>query len=164
MRTRNKKGQYARKRYTSLIVVLMFISYVAGAYGALQGRIAPVLNTVFAKSINEEQKADIIHNYFLDQLAECESGGDPTIVILDTNSANSRGEFMFQTATMTYYLDKFGMLGDMEQEDVINYSHSSELSREMASRIIKTEYYDDWYICSRKTGIDWYVDRTEIIK
>lgn len=106
--------------------------------------------------LEEVDKDEIVLDYFLDKLEMCESSGDPTVIVLDTNGLNSRGAYQFQFRTAKHFMGKYGMLDGLEDEDIINLIHNREFARGLAKKIITTEKegWRHWFNCSRKIGLD----------
>lgn len=74
-------------------------------------------------------------------LAKCESGGDPTIKVWDTNQKWSIGKYQYQYATWAKYATLFGTTKD-------NIS-DGDLQDKVTRYILDTKGTDDWFNCSK---------------
>ena|SRR3990167_1774627 len=83
---------------------------------------------------------EIKKEQWIDALANCESGGNEKIKILDTNLKYSYGLFQFQLATWIEYGKDFGATRQ-------NIS-SSTLQRKVARSMLDDGGWRHWYHCS----------------
>ena len=104
----------------------------------------------------ELSKVEILTPYLQD-LAQCESGGRPDIKILDTNNYYSYGKYQYQLATWKKYGIEFGYFEkDISDAEARKHIYKEWLQDDMTLRIFLNypEAWRMWYNCSKKVGLD----------
>lgn len=158
MKTTKKSLKSSMKR----LIVTLFKGSVIGILLVSIGFFAGSWTNVDSQTIvfREQEPVNEVLEYFLDELEQCESGGNPTLIVENDGGSgrNSRGSFMFQFRTAKYYMKKYDMLDGIEDEDIINLIHNRTFSRQLAKKIITTEKkgWAEWFNCSKKIGLDNY--------
>lgn len=153
---RNKKGQFVSPLrpylFTGLVGALLIFVYGISVR-------ADVVTYEKVVTEVEADRQEIILQHYLDKLEQCESSGDYMNENLEWDGWVSRGSFQFRYNTAQYYLDKYGLYQDLEKEDIINLLHTKEWSRWLAREIVTREGHTrDWKICSKRVGIDDYIE------
>ena len=89
----------------------------------------------------------------LDKLAFCESSGDPTREVLDTNGKMSRGIYQYQEETFKRYVKKYGLLPYAEDDEIMNFIYDAEFQRELTSLVLEEKNgFRNWLNCWIKLG------------
>lgn len=76
-------------------------------------------------------------------LAQCESGGDPTIKVLDTNNYYSYGKYQYQMKTWLKYKN----LGTSKEN-----IYDEDLQDRVTAHILNTKGSSDWWNCTKAIG------------
>ena len=78
---------------------------------------------------------------WVSELAKCESGGNDSVVVLDTNGLYSRGRFQFQLRTWLAYGKKFGAT----KENIFD----GELQEKVVIEMLNNGGAGHWYNCNK---------------
>lgn len=157
-----------RYKATKLIKRLLVASFFIGAvYGAFHvGRVttSPVFVQAEDKSSELFQaKIDLLKKETVDLIMKCESGGfseDDGIVIFDSNSKGSFGQFQFQKSTVIHFY-KLLYGKTITGKEAVMIAMDTDKARELATDIMfttKNKAGKDWVNCEKKFNVDAQID------
>jgi len=92
---------------------------------------------------------------WMNQLAETESGNDPTLRILDTNRKYSYGCLQFQLSTFRQYSREFSLFEDSRAVNLREEIYNCENQRKLAALMIREDYgnWRHWRNSVKKIGM-----------
>lgn len=103
--------------------------------------LAPMTLTVNLETVPIVDPIEIKKQEWMFALAKCESGGNDTIKVWDTNSKWSVGRYQYQYSTWLKYSKRFGTT----RENITN----GELQDEVTRYVLDTTGSGDWYNCAK---------------
>lgn len=160
---REVNGRFSsfRTKFVRFVKKLAFWSVIALLiYGAFQFGISSSETTYARETIevdNLGKKVEQIKNEALDALMHCESAGyseEDGIVIFDSNSKASYGQYQWQKASVQHYY-KTLYNQEITPKQAVLIALETEKARKLAYDVIFTteKGWSNWYNCANKTKL-----------
>jgi hypothetical protein len=113
---------------------------------------SPLRFSVESKEVIPEKDA---LDKWMTLLAEAESGGDPTLKILDTNRKYSYGCLQFQFHTFRQYARQYSLFEGLEDRDLRREIYNCESQIRLATQMIEEDYanWRHWRNTVKKIGM-----------
>lgn len=91
----------------------------------------------------------------LEPLIQCESGGQATIKVVDSNGYFSYGILQYQLSTFKKYGEKYGFFGELSNDEARQLIFRADLQRAIATKMLQEEGgWRHWKNCSIQNGYD----------
>lgn len=162
MINRDKKGRFAKKSSKFILVLLLLVLVY---YIGQKTSTTVYTNTKEVVVDNLSVKIDQLKEEALSDLKQCESGGyseEDAIIIFDSNSEASIGQYQFQRKTVQYYYKSL-YNKDISKKEAVLIALDTDQARTLSSDIIfKTDKgYTNWANCAKKIKL---VETLSLIK
>ena len=106
-------------------------------------------------------KQEVVLEYFVEELAKCESGQNPLAINPHDSGSPSYGYVQFKKSTWENQLRYYKMLPEAEDKELMNFIHDKDIQVELAKKMIKDGKWKHWQNCAKKTGLDKFVYEAE---
>jgi hypothetical protein len=105
---------------------------------------------------SEVESVSPIISKILIQLRQCESGGDPNIIVEDDGGSPSYGLFQWKYDSFWHYNQIYKILPDLEYQEVGNVILDPKIQTKLTVKVLTEEEggWRNWYNCSKKIGLD----------
>lgn len=116
-----------------------------------------LLGIVKEEPISPPPAKEVVLEYFVEELAKCESGQDPLVVNPHDGGSPSYGYVQFKELTWVNQIRFYKMLSNAEDKELMNFIHDKDVQIELAKNMLRDGKWEHWRNCAKRIGLDKFV-------